>query len=57
MGRGGRCGLAWRTYGEAIKAKCLGGARVSTPELSAAGRPPTAAVGGGAPDQAAASWL
>lgn len=51
-GEGGRCGLAWSTYGEAIKARCLGGARVSTPVLSAAGRPPTAAVGGGAPDQA-----
>ena len=50
-GAGGRCGLAWSTYGEAIKARSLGGARVSTPVLSAAGRPPTAAVGGGAPDQ------
>ena len=47
MGRGVRCGLAWRTYGEAIKARCLERARVSTPELSAAGRPPTAAGGGG----------
>lgn len=46
MGRGVRCGLAWRTYGEAVKARCLERARVSTPELSAAGRPPTAAVGG-----------
>lgn len=48
-GEGRRCGLAWSTY-EAIKARCLGGARVSTPVLSAAGRPPTAV--GGAPDQA-----